>query len=166
MKYVVEVQGTRHELEVTADGVLIDGELVSASLTDVPGSGVRQVRIGDAVHRVIVRRGGARGQYTLLMDGQRHVVDALDARTRTIRDRAAASAGPVGPAPLVAPMPGMIVRVAVAVGDVVAAGQTLIAMEAMKMENELRAAGPGTVTAVRVAPGSAVQKGAVLVELS
>ena len=166
MRYVVEVQGTRHEVDVTTGGVVIDGRFVAASLVDVPGSAVRQVQIGDRVHRVIARRGATRGQYTLLMDGQRHVVDALDARTRTIRDLAATSAGPAGPAPLVAPMPGMIVRVLVAVGDVVEAGQGLIAMEAMKMENELRAASAGTVTAVRVAPGTAVQKGAVLVELA
>jgi pyruvate carboxylase subunit B len=166
MRYVIEVEGERHEVDVTADGVVVGGELVSAALIDVPESPVRQVRIGDRVHRVIARRGVSRGQYTLLMDGQRHVVDALDARTRAIRDLAASSAGPAGPAPLVAPMPGMIVRVSVVVGDVVQAGQGLIVMEAMKMENELRASSAGTVTAVRVVPGTAVQKGAVLIELS
>ncbi|MCC7052345.1 MAG: acetyl-CoA carboxylase biotin carboxyl carrier protein subunit [Gemmatimonadaceae bacterium] len=144
---------------------MLDGAPVDASLTDIPGSPIRQVRIGDTVHRVVARR-GARGQYTLLMNGQRHHVEALDARARAIRDLAAATAGPAGPSPLLAPMPGMIVRVSVVPGDVVVAGQGLIVMEAMKMENELRAAGPGTVTAVRAVVGSAVQKGAVLVELS
>lgn len=166
MKYVVEVHGERHEVEVGPDGVTFDGEVVQASLTDVPGSPVRQVRINDTVHRVIARRGTARGQYTLLLSGHRYAIEALDARTRAIRDLTAATGANAGPAPLVAPMPGMIVRVSVAVGDVVVAGQPLIAMEAMKMENELRAAGPGTVTAVRVIAGTAVQKGAILVELS
>ncbi|MDZ7630703.1 MAG: biotin/lipoyl-containing protein [Gemmatimonadaceae bacterium] len=165
MKYVVEVRGVRHEVEVGPDGVRVDGEPVAASLTDVPGSPIRQVTIGDAVHRVIARRGATRGQYTLLVNGNRHTVEALDARTRAIRDLSAASAGAMGPAPLIAPMPGMIVRVSVAIGDVVAAGQGLIVMEAMKMENELRASASGTVTAVRVIVGTAVQKGAVLVEL-
>ena len=166
MKYVVEVNGTRHDVDVGPDGVTYDGTTVLARLTDVPGSPVRQVTIGDAVHRVIARRGATRGQYTLLLNGYRHSVEALDARTRAIRDLSAATAGPAGPAPLIAPMPGMIVRVAVQPGDIVIAGQGLIVMEAMKMENELRAAGPGTVTAVRVIVGTAVQKGAVLVELS
>ena len=166
MKYVVEVHGQRHEVEVGPDGVLYDGTPVQASLTDVPGSPVRQVTIGDTVHRVIARRGSSRGQYTLLLGGHRYAIEALDARTRAIRDLTAATGGDAGPAPLVAPMPGMIVRVSVAVGDVVVAGQGLIAMEAMMMENELRAAGPGTVTAVRVVVGTAVQKGAILVELA
>ena len=166
MKYIVEVAAERYEVEIGPDGVMFNGESVSASLTDVPGSPVRQVTIGDSVHRVIARRGASRGAYTVLVNGQRFAVEALDARTRAIRDLSAASAGVVGPAPLIAPMPGMIVRVSVAPGDTVVAGQGMIVMEAMKMENELRAAGPGTVTAVRVIAGTAVQKGAVLVELS
>ena len=69
------------------------------------------------------------------------------------------------PAPLVAPMPGLIVRVNVEVGDSVSAGQGLVVMEAMKMENELRAAGAGKVKSVHAKPGEAVNKGALLVEL-
>ena len=166
MKYVVEVAGERFDVEVGPEGVIVNGEVVRATLNDVPGSPVRQVAIGDAVHRVIARRGTSRGQYTLVMNGKRFEVEALDARTRAIRDLSAASAAVTGPAPLIAPMPGMIVRVSVAPGDSVVAGQSMIVMEAMKMENELRAAGPGTVTAVRVFAGTAVQKGAILVELS
>ena len=62
-------------------------------------------------------------------------------------------------------MPGLVVRVAVAVGDAVQAGQALVVMEAMKMENELRSSATGTVKAMLAAPGTAVEKGAVLVEL-
>lgn len=166
MKYVVETHGARHEVDVSPDGVRFDGELVSAELIDVPGTPVRQVRINDSVHSVIARRGATRGTYTLVLNGHRLEVEALDARTRAIRDLAAATGANTGPAPLVAPMPGMIVRVAVVPGDLVVAGQGLIVMEAMKMENELRSAVAGTVTAVRVIPGTAVQKGAILVELS
>ena len=166
MKYIVEVRGERHEVEIGPDGVLWNGERVQASLTDIPGSPVRQVSIGNAVHRVIARRGASRGEYSILLNGHRLAVEALDARTRAIRDLSAAAAGPAGPTPLIAPMPGMIVRVSVAPGDTVVAGQGLIVMEAMKMENELRALGPGTVTAVRVITGTAVQKGAILVELA
>jgi biotin carboxyl carrier protein len=62
-------------------------------------------------------------------------------------------------------MPGLIVRINVAPGDAVQPDQPLVVMEAMKMENELRSRSAGTVTAVRVQPGAAVEKGAVLVEL-
>jgi pyruvate carboxylase subunit B len=61
-------------------------------------------------------------------------------------------------------MPGLVVRVQVEAGQVVAAGAGVVVLEAMKMENELRAAAVGTVRAVRVRPGEAVEKGQVLVE--
>jgi biotin carboxyl carrier protein len=66
---------------------------------------------------------------------------------------------------LVAPMPGKIVRVLVAAGDAVDAGAGLVVVEAMKMENELRAARPGRVRAVHVREGQPVEGGALLVEL-
>jgi pyruvate carboxylase subunit B len=100
----------------------------------------------------------------LSLDGWRLDVEALDERTRAIRDLSAKSAGPVGPAPIIAPMPGLIVRVAVRVGERVAAGQGVVVMEAMKMENELRAASGAVVRAIHAVPGNAVEKGTTLVE--
>ena len=165
MKYIVEVNGERVTVELDGEGVHVDGAAVRAHLADVEGPPVRLVTIGDAVHRVVARRGAGRGRYTLWLDGHRYEVEALDERSRTIRDMTAAASGPKGPAPLVAPMPGLIVRVNAQPGDAVRAGQGLVVMEAMKMENELRAAADGTVKAVLVSPGTAVEKGTVLVEL-
>ena len=166
MKYVVRVGDA--DVEVTLDGgqVAAEGVAAEAQVTDLEGTPVRMVRIGNEVHRVVARRGPTRGRYTLWLDGFRYEVEALDERARAIRELSAASAGPTGPAPLVAPMPGMIVRVAVQVGDAVQAGQGLVVMEAMKMENELRATAAGTVKAVLAQPGTAVEKGAILVELA
>jgi pyruvate carboxylase subunit B len=61
-------------------------------------------------------------------------------------------------------MPGLVVRVSATAGQTVAAGQGLIVLEAMKMENELRAPAAGRVTSVRVSEGQAVEKGQVLIE--
>jgi len=61
------------------------------------------------------------------------------------------------------PMPGRVVRVLVAVGDRVTERQPLVVVEAMKMENEIRAPGEGVVKDVLVVPGAAVESGAVLV---
>ena len=166
MKYVVQVGAERVDVELDARGITVNGETVQARLADVPGTPVQLVTIGDATHRVVARRTGGKGRYTLRMDGWRFEVEALDERSRTIRDLSNASAKSAGPAPLVAPMPGLVVRVLVQPGDAVAAGQGLVVMEAMKMENELRAATAGTVRAVHARPGAAVEKGALLVELA
>ena len=165
MRYVVDVNGQRQVVSLEGGRASLGGNDVAAGIEAVPGTPVRIVRIGDAIHRIVVRPGERRGTYTIWVDGFRHEVDALDERTRAIQDLAAAASGPRGPAPLVAPMPGLIVRVSVAAGQAVTAGMGLVVMEAMKMENELRASAAGTVKAVHVQPGQAVEKGMVLVEL-
>ncbi|HSJ07617.1 MAG TPA: acetyl-CoA carboxylase biotin carboxyl carrier protein subunit, partial [Longimicrobiales bacterium] len=81
-----------------------------------------------------------------------------------IRAMTGRSAASTGPKPVRAPMPGLIVRVEVAEGDHLQPGQGVVVMEAMKMENELRADGEGVVARVLVTPGQAVEKGAILVE--
>ena len=62
-------------------------------------------------------------------------------------------------------MPGLVVRVEVTVGQVVKVGEGLVVVEAMKMENELRATRPGVVETIHVTPGQTVAKGASLVTL-
>ncbi len=166
MKYVVRLNDERKSVTVDADGVCYEAESpVHAELSDIEGSPVRMVKLGTAVYRVVFQKRAGRGRYTLWVDGYRFETEALDERTRAIRDLSAASVGPVGPAPILAPMPGMIVRVSVKAGDRVEAGQGVVVMEAMKMENELRATAAGIVRSVEVTAGTAVEKGALLVAL-
>jgi pyruvate carboxylase subunit B len=165
VKYVVRIGDEDHEVVLDGDGVHIGGDDIAAHVVPIDGTPVRMVTIGDEVHRVVVRPGTTRGLYTLWLDGYRFQLEALDERTRAIRDLSGASAGPSGPAPLIAPMPGLIVRVHVQSGDQVQAGQGLVVMEAMKMENELRVQAAGRVKTVLVTPGSVVEKGALLIEL-
>ena len=67
---------------------------------------------------------------------------------------------------LKAPMPGLIVGINVAVGDTISKGDSVLILEAMKMENNLKAPGDGTVKAIRAIKGDRVEKGQVLVEFS
>ena len=167
MKYVVELSGRTFVVELDAGVARVDGGApLAVTLDDVDGTPVRLVSIAGTLHRMTARRDGPRGRYILHMDGRRFGVDALDERTRAIRDLADAARPSSGPVPLIAPMPGLVVRVTAAVGDVVQAGQPLVAIEAMKMENELRAPAAGTVRAVHATPGSPVEKGTVLIEFS
>ncbi|MEP7346026.1 MAG: biotin/lipoyl-containing protein, partial [Gemmatimonadaceae bacterium] len=102
--------------------------------------------------------------YTLWMNGFRYEIEALDERARVIQELTAARSGPKGPAAVVAPMPGLVVRIYVAEGERVVAGQGVVVIEAMKMENELRAAADGVVKSIHAVQGNAVEKGTVLVE--
>jgi pyruvate carboxylase subunit B len=165
VKYVVDVGGRSVDVELDGEQVRVNGTVLRASLSELMGTPVALLSLGDSVHRVVVTRDSARGRYVLSLDGRRYEVEALDERTRAIRQLSSGASGPKGPAPLVAPMPGLIVRVSVEVGASVQPGQGLVVMEAMKMENELRSASAGVVKAIRVEPGTAVERGAVLVEL-
>lgn len=123
--------------------------------------------------------------YSLLVDGQSHHLSIrpsrdgfmVDLRQRTyyvrlrseldltieklgLKDAARDHSGQVA-----APIPGLITSVAVTAGDAVSAGDQLLVLEAMKMENEIAAPLAGTVASVHVSPGDAVEKGTRLVDL-
>jgi biotin carboxyl carrier protein len=165
VKYFVKVGDEEIEVLVDGDTVAVNGRSYQASVSEVAGTPVALLRLGDEVRRVVSRPGESRGRYTLWLEGFRFETEALDERARAIRELTGAAAAAAGPAPVIAPMPGMIVRVSAQVGDQVQPGQGLVVMEAMKMENELRATSAGTVRAVLVQPGTAVEKGTVLLEL-
>jgi len=159
------VNGRHVTVALGPTGIEVDGEPVTAHLEDVEGTPICLLTTGGTLHRLAVQRGEGRGRYSIWSDMYRFEVEALDERRRAIQEMTGAGKATSGPAPLVAPMPGLVVRVDVQPGDAVQAGQALVVMEAMKMENELRATAAGVVAVVRVQAGVAVEKGAVLVEL-
>ena len=96
--------------------------------------------------------------FAVLLRGDRFDVEIKD----VVKGAALGKVAHTGPARLMAPMPGKIVKSLVAPGDSVEAGQGVLVMEAMKMENELKATRAGTVLEIRVKEGQAVEMGAVL----
>jgi acetyl/propionyl-CoA carboxylase alpha subunit len=114
-----------------------------------------ELSVSGVVRHYLVHRGDA----TTWIDGP----DGSTALTEVPRFALPGSTLAAGA--LVAPLPGTVVKVAVSVGDAVHAGDTLIAIEAMKMEHEVRAAVGGTVTEIHVAAGEQVQAGRLLVVL-
>jgi biotin carboxyl carrier protein len=105
------------------------------------------------------------GRATVHVNGQPLSVTLPGAR-RFGRGRGSQDADASGPRRIVAPMPGRIVKVLVRTGDAVTPRQGLVVVEAMKMENELRAPGAGTVTDVKVVEGASVEANAVLVVIA
>ena len=165
MLYHVTLSGRTYQVELVDGRVRIDGEEYGdTELAAVPGTPVHHLLVAGRSHTLVARPGERRGFWDLHVDGTRHVAEVIDERTRVIRSLTRAQAGPHGPKPVRAPMPGLIVRVEVAPGQRVAPGQGVVIMEAMKMENELRAEGDGVVARVLVAAGQPVEKGAVLIE--
>lgn len=103
------------------------------------------------------------GVWHIELEGRLHRVRADDERTHRIRALTTEVGQGAAEIELRAPMPGLVVRVAVAPGDPVQSGDTLVVMEAMKMENELRAERGGVVAEVHAAEGTTVDRDDLLV---
>lgn len=149
-----------------------------APATAHPDDAVRTVEHGTeppAGHRSVVGRIGAidaagRRTVEVVIDGWRFELLVEDAQRAALRERASrdrsAAAGDGGPLEIRAIIPGRIAAVAVTPGDAVEAGQTLLAVEAMKMQNELHAPRAGIVSRVVTTAGATVEVGDVLVVLT
>jgi oxaloacetate decarboxylase alpha subunit len=114
------------------------------------------------------------GVYTVEVEGKAYVVKVTDggdvsqlstATTTSASEPAPAAAGGAG-SPVLAPLSGNVFKVLVGVGDVVAEGDVILILEAMKMETEIRSPQAGQVTAVSVKAGDAVQVGDVMLSLA
>jgi biotin carboxyl carrier protein len=126
-----------------------------------------RVESGGKTQRVLlVKFDEETGVALLQLDGRRIRV-TLSSREDSLKRILRSSDGPkAGPAEFKAPMPGLIRAVKVRAGQSVQKGDALLILEAMKMENVLKATRAGEVIEVRVAEGDAVEKGAVLLRMS
>jgi biotin carboxyl carrier protein len=152
--------------------VEVDGVAVDVALRP---SGSRRFILDEAgvTTRVILEspapaEGGLQ-RLEVLVDGFRFLVETESERIASLRERASrgrAANARSGPLEVKAIIPGKVVAVSVAPGDAVTAGQQLLVVEAMKMQNELRAPRDGTISRVAVAPGVNIEVGDLLVVIS
>lgn len=163
MKYTVTIGGQDLEVEVDGTTVRVDGREMEAHLSPVPGVPLRHLLLGQRSFTVAMQPIEP-GNWRLLMDGVTVEASVVDERTRHIRSLTGGGAARSGPPVLKAPMPGLVLRVLVVPGQAVTPGQGLVVLEAMKMENELRATAAGTVKSVLVVAGAPVDKGKLLLE--
>jgi biotin carboxyl carrier protein len=168
VQYEVEVGGRRLQVVVNRSGdgfaVAVDGRArqVDAARIDAhtlsllvdSSDGLKQS------HEASVAADPISGQLTVHV-GATAVAVTLNGRRRWGRKDEGAGTGS-GPQRLVAPMPGKVVRVLVKAGDQVIARQPVVVVEAMKMENELRASRGGTVAEILAREGMSVDAGALL----
>jgi biotin carboxyl carrier protein len=163
VKYTVEIADQKVEVEIEGGLVRVDGREVGTLLTGKRGDVVRRLARGGTSHAFQALSGGP-GTWRLTSDGHRLEALVLDPRARAAREAGAGRRAPHAGA-VRAPMPGKVLRVLVEPGHAVSHGQALIVVEAMKMENELKAQGAGIVARVLARAGDTVEKGSVLLEI-
>jgi biotin carboxyl carrier protein len=187
MLYEIEVNGRLRKVDVTrtgggfavevdghsrsVDAVRIDAHTLSLLIGDMwpEGDSRPGLRGRCASYEVAISHPVAAGPLNVHV-GTSPVAVTLNGRRRRKADGSHGDAlgtahGDHGSQRVVAPMPGKVIRVLVGAGDAVKARQPLVVVEAMKMENELRAGRDGHVTAIHVREGASVDAGALLIEL-
>ena len=167
MKFWVTLEGREAEVEFEArDGrVFLDfeGRSVEADFVRLPDGEVYSLLVDGRSHEVTVAHRG--DGLDLTVNGVTLPVEVRSPLEKLLAQNAGERSRGHGET-ITAPMPGAVVAIRVKPGDVVRAGQPVLVLEAMKMQNELAAQTGGVVAEVLVSVGAAVASGAVLVRLT
>ena len=159
----VDVDGRTHIVDARR---VSDSELSMLVQLDGADTPSRSIDAAFATRSTRSARAGqaqqAAGDFDVHLDGRTIPLQIRPAGSFGRQKQEGSAANATGPQRITAPMPGKVVRVLVKPGDDVKARQGLVVVEAMKMENELRAARDGRVRDVAVAEGQSVDAGAVL----
>jgi propionyl-CoA carboxylase alpha chain len=159
----VRIGGTDHAVAVATDGIAVDGKDLPIALEYTPGDRMIEADIGDAALAVRIAR--TRTGFRLTTRGASHDVRVLPAHVARHAHHMIEKVPPDLSKFLLSPMPGLLVSLSVGPGDKVEAGQPLAVVEAMKMENILRAGKAGTVKSVEATQGASLAVDQVILEL-
>jgi biotin carboxyl carrier protein len=158
--YCVSIGEREYQVKVNGTHLSLNGEPVQFDLASLNGNGLHVLRRGNQSIELYLSA-QQRGVYEVLVAGRRVIAHVDPAHRPGRRHAAATSAGD-----LVAPMPGVVIQVAVAEGDIVVRDQILAVLESMKMQMQVRAPFNGRVQRVNITNGAAVEKGTLLVRIS
>jgi pyruvate carboxylase subunit B len=164
VRYHVTLRNRTYIVDVDGGSVTVDGERIEAHAAAVPSVPLIHLLLGRDSWTIAWQRLEGR-RWALGAAGERFELEVQDDRSKQIEALTGQGRKAAGGGVIKAPMPGLVVRVQVAVGQAVTAGVGLVVVEAMKMENELKAPRAGTVAQVHVQAGDKVEKGQPLVSL-
>jgi len=165
MKYYTRIGGAEREYQFERKGDVVvarcGGETHEVQVSRVSSVTAFSMLVDGRSHDVILE--WVDGRMMVQAHGQRVAVEVLDERERTAE--VVQGARPAGPQQLCAAMPGVVVAVRVEVGDTVVAEQSVLVLEAMKMQNPIATEYAGIVTRLHVEVGQVVQGGQLLIEI-
>ncbi len=163
MKYVTTINDKTFEVEIQKDGtVLVNGEPRHVDFLAL-GPSLYSVLMDNLSYEVVIEE--RRDQIEVLMRGKLYSGRVLDERAQLLLTRRSGFAPDSGEISIKAPMPGLVVAIPVEEGQQVTAGQTVVILESMKMQNELKAPREGVVQRVSAKAGESVEQNKVLVTI-
>ena len=159
----VLIDGTAHDVSVSTDGIIVDGEDIEIDIEYTPGDRLVEAEIDGEPLAVKILR--TRTGFKQTTRGASHVARVLPAHIAPLARHMIEKAPPDLSKFLLSPMPGLLVALHVTQGDKVEAGQPLAVVEAMKMENILRATKSATVAKIDAGVGDSLAVDQVILEL-
>ena len=159
----INVGGANHHVSISTDGILVDGGDLDIELEYTPGDRIVEATLADAPLAVRILR--TRAGFKLTTRGASHIARVLPAHVAALSAHMIEKTPPDLSRFLLSPMPGLLTALHVAAGDKVEAGQPLAVIEAMKMENILRAGKTGTVKSISASQGDSLAVDQVILEL-
>jgi biotin carboxyl carrier protein len=162
MKYIVTICDKKYEIDLNGDGstARINGKEVTIDHRNLRGR-LHSILTDNNGHEFELVR--ANGGFDIWHGSGMLRAEVVDEKTDRMHKLMGASGAVAKASSLKAPMPGLILKVEVEVGQLVKKGDGLVVVEAMKMENELRAHAPASVKEIKVKPGQAVEKNQILI---
>jgi biotin carboxyl carrier protein len=158
--YTVTIEDRQYKVNISGNHATVDGETVHATVLPLNPNGLHLLRHGRQAHELfLTSQDGA--TYELFMFGGRRIVTRI---TDPARKHAQPNGAEESGKALCAPMHGLVVDVPARLGQEVEKGQTLVVLESMKMQMQLRSPRGGKVSKISAQAGSQVEKGAILVE--
>lgn len=160
MKYTTIINGEQYEIVINSDtSVTINGKTVEVDFLPMDKGLHSLITKDSSLELAIEEQEG--NKFDVLLDGRLYESQVLDERSMLLLSRRGGLVMNSGE--ITSPMPGLIVAVKVAVGDTVEQGTTVVILESMKMQNELKAPRSGVVQEVHIVAGQSVDKNASLV---
>lgn len=157
MKYITTVDGKDYLVEIIDEKhISVNGKTYEVDFESVSGQPVYSLIVDGKSHESYVQPGDDHWQ--VLLRGRLYPVTVEDEREKRLRAAAGGGVAESGEFHLKAPMPGLVVTIPVAEGQVVKKGQVLLILESMKMQNELKAPRDGKINRIRVKPGESVEQ--------
>lgn len=162
MKYITTAADKEYTIEIDQDDkITVNGETYTVDFQQLTEGGILSLLLNNrSLEGIVEERDDA---WEVLILGELYTVQVLDERAYRLSKASGGGAAVTGEVTIGSPMPGLIIATPIKEGGAVKKGDTVVILESMKMENELRSPRDGVVVRTLVQPGAGVEKGQALV---
>jgi biotin carboxyl carrier protein len=164
MKYITTIDNVDFEVEILNDHqVRLNDKIYEINFEEISSEMIYSIIVDGNAYEINISE--EENEWYVLIQGTMYNAEVIDEREKRLREASGELALGTGEYTLMAPMPGLVVKVPVKVGKKVDKGDVLVILESMKMQNELKSPHKGTITEVNIKKGDRVEKREAMVVL-